>query len=215
MNCLICQAKALTPSIDFQALITLKSNPSYLCLTCKNTFIKIGADHCPRCYKSGEKEICQDCQEWERKGIIINHQAIFKYNDSMQQFFSRYKFMGDYQLHQVFKSYFKFKKEFTIVPIPLSPERYQERGFNQVAAFMEKLPLQHLLTKKESRPQSSLTREERLTHTNPFQIKENSGIPEKIIVVDDIYTTGATLVHACKTLKEAGCNTVKTFSLCR
>ena len=50
---------------------------------------------------------------------------------------------------------------------------------------------------------------------NPFVIKEGVKIPEKILLFDDIYTTGATINRIKKMLIEAGCQKIKTFSLVR
>ena len=61
------------------------------------------------------------------------------------------------------KSLRNFKK-YTLVPIPVSPEKYQSRGFNQVEGFLQAagLPYKHLLEKQDVLAQSSKNREERL-----------------------------------------------------
>jgi competence protein ComFC len=214
MNCILCNRPIKTP-LKFYELFLLKSRENTLCRTCQANFVKISEEHCPRCHKSGSNEVCSDCKIWESKGVIVNHRAVFNYNSAMQEFFSNYKFLGDYRLHKVFDHYFKFDKSATVVPIPLSPERYQTRGFNQVTAFLENTKYEEILIKFDTKKQSSLTRTERLTTENPFSIAENTKIPEKVIIVDDIYTTGATLQHAVKTLKIAGAKEIQTFSLCR
>lgn len=215
MNCLLCD-RQIPQQIKFYQPFLLQAPQDFLCQKCQVQFEKIPEKHCPRCYKADCDGICQDCQEWEKQGIIIQHQAIFRYNQAMKDFFSQYKFVGDYRLYHIFTKYFtNLDKNATIVPIPLSPERLQERGFNQVSAFLGQAKFADLLEKRDTVKQSSLNRVERLASQNPFSIKANVQIPKKILLVDDIYTTGRTLQHAVETLKSAGATEVSTFSLCR
>mgnify|MGYP000017358039 CR=1 FL=1 len=60
-----------------------------------------------------------------------------------------------------------------------------------------------------------MNRADRLQVEYPFVIKEGVNIPEKILLFDDIYTTGATINRIKKILIEAGCQKIKTFSLVR
>ena len=79
----------------------------------------------------------------------------------MKDFFSRYKFDGDFLLRKVFASFLseelKKYKEYQFVVIPLSPERLLERGFNQVEGLVEAagFSCQDLLEKREERASSS------------------------------------------------------------
>ena len=101
--------------------------------------------------------------------------------------------------------------------IPLSKERLQQRGFNQVEGLIEGTGLSYynIIDKKEVKASSSMNRADRLQVENPFVIKEGVKIPEKTLLFDDIYTTGATINRIKKILIEAGCQKIKTFSLVR
>ncbi|MCJ7968832.1 MAG: hypothetical protein MUW51_07580 [Lactococcus lactis] len=59
-----------------------------------------------------------------------------------------------------------------LVPIPISPKRLEERGFNQVTAFLQQDNFIELLEKENSVKQSSLNRKERLESPNPFRLKK-------------------------------------------
>lgn len=220
MICLLC-AQHLKKNLTFGELLFLKKEESTLCLACYSSFEMIGEEHCPNCYKKGVSSSCQDCQLWCKEGIEVSHEAIFSYNQAMKDFFNRYKFDGDYMLRKVFamilKEDLKKYKDYHFVLIPLSPERYAIRGFNQVAGLIEAAGLSHLdiLGKREEKASSSKNRSERLATELPFFIKEDSRIPKKILLIDDIYTTGATVNRVKSMLENAGAKDVKTFSLVR
>ena len=139
----------------------------------------------------------------------------------MKDFFSKYKFQGDYLLRFVFAEVLKKSlrnfKEYTLIPIPVSPEKYQSRGFNQVEGFLQAagLPYKHLLEKEDMITQSSKNREERLNSQQCFTLAKDVLLPEKILLIDDVYTTGKTLQLARELLLEAGVKEVLTFSLAR
>lgn len=139
----------------------------------------------------------------------------------MKEYFSRYKFMGDYCLRKIFQQDIKnnlkpfLKKGYTIVPVPLSEERLAERGFNQVEGLIEGIPYRDIFEKRDIEKQSSKTREERLSQDNAFCLKEGINLPDKIIIVDDIYTTGSTLYQMVQLLEGIGIKEVLTFSLAR
>ena len=220
MICLLC-AQHLKKNLTFGELLFLKKEEGSLCLACYSSFEMIGEEHCPNCHKKGVSSSCQDCQLWCKEGIEVSHEAIFSYNQAMKDFFNRYKFDGDYILRKVFATILsenlKKYKGYDFVLIPLSPERCAKRGFNQVAGLIEAAGLSHqdILGKREEKASSSKNRSERLATELPFFIKEGSRIPKKILLIDDIYTTGATVNRVKKLLEDAGAEEVKTFSLVR
>lgn len=220
MICLLC-GQHLKKNLTFGELLFLKKEEGSLCLACYSNFEMIGEEHCPNCYKKGVSTSCQDCQLWCKEGVEVSHEAIFTYNQPMKDFFNRYKFDGDYILRKVFSMILnenlKKYKGYGFVLIPLSPERYAKRGFNQVAGLIEAAGLSHLdiLGKREEKASSSKNRSERLATELPFFIKEDSRIPKKILLIDDIYTTGATVNRVKSMLEKAGADEVRTFSLVR
>ncbi|WP_079121611.1 ComF family protein, partial [Streptococcus pneumoniae] len=88
---------------------------------------------------------------------------------------------------------------------------------NQVEGMVETAGVEYLdlLEKREEISSSAKNRSERLGTELPFFIKSGVTIPKKSLLIDDIYTTGATINRVKKLLEEAGAKDVKTFSLVR
>ena len=220
MNCLLC-GQTIKGELTFSSLFLLKHDCSYLCSACASSFEKIGEKYCSNCMKTGLSNHCQDCKLWCKEGVHVDHKAIFTYNQAMKDFFSRYKFDGDFLLRKVFTSVLaeelKKYRGYQFVVIPLSPKRLLERGFNQVEGLVEAagFSFKDILGKREERASSSKSRLERLATEIPFFIKDGNSLPEKILLIDDIYTTGATVNRVKRLLEEAGALEVKTFSLVR
>ena len=220
MKCLLC-GQTIKTVLTFSSLLLLRIDDSYLCSDCDSTFEIIGEEHCPNCMKIGLSTKCQDCQFWCKEGIEVSHRAIFTYNQAMKDFFSLYKFDGDFLLRKIFASFLseelKKYKEYQFVVIPLSSERLLDRGFNQVEGLVDAAGVAYLdlLDKREERASFSKNRSERLGTELPFFIKSGVTIPKKILLIDDIYTTGTTINRVKKLLEEAGAEDVKTFSLVR
>ena len=193
----------------------------YSCQSCKHQFKNLSKERCQNCNKELHRDTCIDCKLWMKKGYIPKHLAIYHYEENMKDYFSRYKFMGDYCLRKTFQKDIKNKlkpfltKGFTIVPVPLSEERLAERGFNQVEGLIEGIPYQDIFEKRDIEKQSSKTRKERLSQDNAFYLKKGIDVPDKIIIVDDIYTTGSTLYQMVQLLEGIDIKEVLTFSLAR
>ena len=122
-------------------LIFMNQQEEWICKECKEDFEQIGEIHCPRCYKDKEEKVCKDCEYWIQKGNMIEHEALYRYNAAMKDYFKRYKFEGDRLLGMVFaydiKKALKKYKSYTIIPTPISHEKKQERGFNQVSTILD------------------------------------------------------------------------------
>lgn len=110
-----------------------------------------------------------------------------------------------------------------IVPVPLSIKRLRERGFNQsllIARVISKeirvpLLMNTLLKKKETPPQTDLSARKRLLNLkNAFEIKGDiRGL--RLLLVDDVMTTGATVRECSKELMKAGAKEVIVLTLAR
>ena len=219
-ECLLCKGQIEEKS-SFLQLFLLKEEGPNCCSTCYQNFECISEEHCLRCFRNGQSDLCTDCQKWEEEGNQVQHQSLFTYNEAMKNYFSQYKFQGDYALRFVFakatKKAVKIFREHTIVPIPVSIEKFQVRGFNQVQGIVDaaNLSSRHIVEKKATLAQSSKTREERLQTQQAFKINNGVDLPDKILLVDDIYTTGKTLQLAKQILLEAGVKEILTFSIAR
>ena len=110
-----------------------------------------------------------------------------------------------------------------ILPVPVHTRRLMARGFNQVTILSQKLatatgiPLDrtNLVKTKNTDPQVRLSRAKRLLNlTNAFQINNKKTIVKKrVLVVDDVSTTGATINEVSKLVRKAGANYVGVIIL--
>lgn len=115
----------------------------------------------------------------------------------------------------------KSPQDFVLCPIPLSISKKRFRGFNQsevitkIFALHFGLPVDPLLTKpRATKQQKLLNKEQRQTNLqNSFQISIPQSLPNKVLLIDDITTTGSTFTEASKVLKEAGVKTVWCLAL--
>ncbi len=110
-----------------------------------------------------------------------------------------------------------------LVPVPLSSERERERGYHPARLLAREiarssgLRVVEALRKITSTPaQVSLDREERLRNLDGvFEPERKTAIPDRVVLVDDVYTTGGTLEECAKTLKLAGAGWVGAIVLGR
>ena len=104
--------------------------------------------------------------------------------------------------------------DFVLVPIPLSKKKLKWRGFNQAEEIAKelneflKIPLVSdcLVKIKDTKDQVELSEKERKENIkNAFLVKNKDKISGKnVLLVDDVFTTGATMEEAARVLKEAG-----------
>ena len=116
-----------------------------------------------------------------------------------------------------------------VLPLPLSPQRLQNRGFNQSWLLARNL-VQHsrtaarsdaqlLLRIRDTRPQSQLLREERLTNVKgAFMVdplRAHQIVDRHVVLVDDVMTSGASIYTAARALHHAGAAQVTAVVLAR
>ncbi|MDD5221267.1 MAG: phosphoribosyltransferase family protein [Candidatus Pacebacteria bacterium] len=105
--------------------------------------------------------------------------------------------------------------DFILVPIPISKKRMNYRGYNQAEELAKKLSLKlkletrNILKKiKENSSQVDLDKEQRKNNVeNVFSLMEDIK-GKNILLIDDVFTTGATIDEAAKILKQNGANQV-------
>ncbi len=98
-----------------------------------------------------------------------------------------------------------------VIPIPASEQAYRRRGYDHGELLAEALaqeldlPCLAVLDRPSTRDQRALGRAQRLQNmATSFQVSMVDAILETVLVVDDVYTTGATLHHASTALRAAG-----------
>ncbi|MFB6468933.1 ComF family protein [Cytobacillus sp. Hz8] len=232
-QCLLCHKK-MEPKIGWRQLFS-KEKKRYLCQDCEDQLDLITGETCRLChrpfaYLEGQyrkADLCLDCVRWEQdeqwNGCLKQNISLFSYNDFLKETIARFKFRGDYVIAKAFSPLFREKIKLLpydlLVPIPLSEERLLERGFNQAKALVREAGYSscEFLERTHSEKQSKKSRLERIEFAQVFRVKESSGgiAGKNILLIDDIYTTGSTLYHAAKALKEAGAESVMSLTLAR
>ena len=175
-------------------------------------------------FTSEYAKICSQCfKKAPPFSMIINYSL---YDGVLAEAINQLKFHG---LKRLAKPLGKLLLDFdlsgmdSVVPVPLSIKRLRERGFNQslllarVISREKKLPLliDILFKKKETSPQTGLSGKERLLNLkNAFVVKRDiRGL--RLLLVDDVMTTGATVTECSKQLMKAGAKEVTVLTLAR
>lgn len=232
-RCLYCENPCV-PETSWTSLFTFKSRQSYLCQHCLNQLESIQGEVCIKCCRIlhylpasyVQQDVCLDCIRWEKeknwRGVLQRNVSLYVYNAFLKEVLARFKFRGDYILAKAFSPAIQkvlYRTPYDLlVPIPLSSERIAERGFNQAKALADEASLQmtEVLTRIHTEKQSKKKRFERIHDVQIFHVSEQAKVDGKVILlIDDIYTTGATLHQAAKALKDAGAKKVASFTLAR
>lgn len=135
--------------------------------------------------------------------------------------FSLVKELLDYTY--TFKDQFNYSlfKDHVFVPVPSDPKRFTKRGFNLPSLICQELSstfnsktLEALDKIKETPPLYELTKEKRKKAVhNAYKVKKGLKLPKKVVLVDDIVTTGSTLKESSRVLQRSGVEEVLCFAL--
>ena len=186
---------------------------------------------CAFCGKIDESYLCKNCRKilYKLEKVYINkyknkyfdeHIYMFKYEDYIREKIINYKFNDKPYYYKTFAIIFITNKKMCdilksydiIIPVPIHNKRRKQRGYNQteliskeLARKFANLEYMDILTKsKNTKPQSILNKEQRVENAkNLYVIKEKIDLEhKKILIFDDIYTTGSTANECAKILKE-------------
>ena len=163
------------------------------------------------------------------------HLYIFLYQGIIRRMILDYKFNEESYLYKTFvnfllknKNFFeKLEKYDTIIPVPISNKRLKSRGYNQSlllareisrnTSFNLKLQTDCLFKVKDIIEQSKLNKEERAKNIQGVYklFNEESLYNKKILLVDDIFTTGSTVNECSKVLRKANPKTIGIFTIAK
>ncbi len=192
-----------------------------ICKKCDKTFGYICEPFCKKCGKQMTdefKEYCHDC---------MNKEHLFDYGISLydyktvQEALFRFKYQGrpeyaDYFGRDIVKRYrseIERMEAEVLIPVPLYRRKELKRGYNQselVARVVGKavnIPVDTTLIKRvvDTKPQKTLDDMERQNNLKKaFIIARNDVKLSKVIIVDDVYTTGSTMDAVSRILRSVG-----------
>ena len=190
---------------------------------------------CKKCRKMLEAEAKFDVDKVDNQEYFFeNHLYVFKYEGIIRKLILNYKFNEKSYLYKTFvnfllknEKFFKILKSYdTIIPVPVSSKRMNERGYNQsellandiVKQIVECECITDCLTKnKNIIEQSKLNKEQRQKNIQGVYILKNKEklINKKILLIDDIYTTGSTANECCKILQKAKPEKIDVFTVAK
>ena len=178
---------------------------------------------CGVCGKLGEGYLCKECEkelnkytincnDFKQKTDILH---IFQYKELIRKLIIQYKFNNKSYLYKTFcefivknKIAFDFIKSYDIIiPVPMHNRKKALRGYNQSELIAKELAktakikifTDVLIKTKNNKVQSSLNKQDRKNNVKDVYklVKKEKIYNKKVLIFDDIYTTGAT-IEACK-----------------
>ena len=183
--------------------------------------------------RKGEDHLCENCLR--KRPYYDSVRAPYRYSGPLVEAIQRFKYGSETQLISSLGTLLSsFAKElvpnpltpdFLTVPVPLHMRRLRERGFNQSLLLAKvvatdlgtQLDYLSLVRIRHTRAQTGLRKEERRKNVkDAFCIIYPEIIKgKKILLVDDVFTTGYTLNECARTLKKSGAMVVICLTLAR
>jgi ComF family protein len=220
--CLACEKPlGSLPDLLFcpECLPRLHCIESPLCPCCGRVYlVAAGGDHhCGTCLTTGRH--------------FSRARAVFLYQEPLKKVIHRFKYQGKTDCLPSFARFAGNLPQLAgeerpdwIVPVPLHPTRLRERGFNQslllARAFFPKdrriIP-DLLVRLRPTEPQTTFNGAARRANLkNAFAVLQPHRLAgKKILLIDDVYTTGTTVNECARVLKKAGAAEVAVLTLAR
>ncbi len=213
----------------------LNAFDGHVCRACAEGIPVLAANTCPLCghpvrsaedFQGGR---CAACRQAAPGFDRLN--ACFAYNGIAQQLIQQFKYQGRAYLAQTMARlmFTVINKDSVsvfdaLVPVPLFPTRLREREFNQAQVLAECLaaetgvPVLPVLARtKNTRSQATLRESDRPANVQgAFRVIPDQDLDgQRLLLIDDILTTGATASEAANALKEAGAGHVAVLAFAK
>lgn len=203
-----------------------------ICIQCNAKLCYIKPPKCMRCGKqlySENEEYCTDCKK--KCHEFTQGIGVFSYDKNIKKTMYRFKYSNKREYAEFFGSVLagryghlirRWQVE-AVIPVPLYRTKYLKRGYNQAELIAKELSEQIkipvdtkiLVRSRKTRAMKELNDEERLKNLqNAFKLTENIVKYKKVLLVDDIYTTGATMDACARVLKNGGIKEVYCAGIC-
>lgn len=188
--------------------------------------LSIPTKHCKICFEeikdyslfniaNKNSEICEKCYNKFKPKFIhfhigdIDALSIYEYDENIRDLLFKFKGCYDIELKDVFLerfiNYLKIKYQgYSVVPLPSYHLDNEKRGFNHIEEIYNrlKLPMLKILIKIKNEKQAKKNRKQRMTSQNNFEITDTNIVKnKKILIVDDVYTTGSSMNAAINLVK--------------
>lgn len=200
-----------------------------LCDGCQALIVRPQEPLCPRCGRAVTQPVAA-CDQCQRHPLPLRIRAAAFYGEPLRQVIHGFKYEGLFALSSplaalMAEEWPRWSAPVDLVlPIPLHPERERERGYNQTVLLMREFCRRLNLTPdaralsriRYTRPQVELGSRERLHNVRgAFRADRRKVTQKRILLLDDVCTTGATLGAAAEALLDAGAQSVSAYVLAR
>ena len=202
------------------------------CRACKSVIPYISSPTCFKCGKEiddDKKEYCEDCTQ--KPKLYIRGFPAMNYVPPVRESVADFKYRNkssyaDFFSYEIIKIHGRDIAQLApevLIPVPVHDKKLKTRGYNQAALLAKRLgePLgikvdEEILKRSvNTLPQKQLAPEERQKNLErAFILTEKKVQYRKVMLVDDIYTTGATIEACTKLLKAAGVKEIYYTSIC-
>jgi competence protein ComFC len=198
-----------------------------VCAGCVGRLKPLAGRRCNACGQPliSELDYCTRCRD--RRFAFDQHQSLFEYSGEARELVYYYKFKGRARLGRLFadgmsQSLAIPEKAGLIVPVPSRGKSRAKRGFAPVELLAQQLAratgidFRVCLARKEGVSQKSLDYEERLANlAGQIAMRSNAARLDglTVILIDDIFTTGATMHECAAALKAAGAAAVYALTI--
>ncbi len=212
--------------------VSCSSEGQWWCVVCQKQYPFLSEVSCPVCsVPTTQGKICNSCSA---VSPLLGLTALFNYDETAPpaKLIKALKYQGAADSGQVWVKIFKdyltehkppwltagdvTQKSVSIIPVPLHPKRELRRGFNQaqvlgthlVSVLGEDSGVQLLVDGlyriKDTPQQARLNGVERRQNLKEAFCWQKNVAPERVVLLDDVFTTGSTMLECARVLKNAG-----------
>jgi ComF family protein len=212
--CLLCEAP-----------VPVRQGDALVCELCRSRWEPMAPPWCGRCGQPAFGDLeCRLCATWP-PGLARVRSAVWL-RGTARTAVHRLKYDGWWRVAEALAAAMRTLEPLTgrvsLIPVPLGSRRFRSRGYNQserIAAALGALTglpvrVDWLVRRHETRTQTALTPEARQANVaGAFEAKGVTGQP--CVLVDDVFTTGATLAEAAAALRAGGAARIEAVTFAR
>ena len=214
----------------------LRENESFFCSVCHDAFDSIPPPICPLCGAPLGNHVletrkCPECPSGEVH--FDSARSAFLYRGAIAEGVKAFKFRSRIELSELFARilYYQIRKKMSgkkfdvIVPVPLHFRRYMQRGYNQAGeiariisreTYIDHFP-DAIKRVRATKAQSGLHHDDRRENVkDAFSPSPGDRLKnKKVLLIDDVYTTGSTINACAGAIKKGGAESVTALTICR